>query len=273
MGLYGSPDTGNLYSNIKRDWNKTKKPFYKNWFVWLLVILDIFIVFLNGMTKDNILGIIALDCIVISMYAVINIIYNLIKRNRISKYIKLIIFSLIAFGISTTLMYNNDQDVVSNKNLGIVTEQLGQRKNPAKINEIVTVGATSSDGANCVLEIELLEVKKGNDANNILQNIRDYGTGPEENREYTFAKFRIKNIKNNASKDLPFILNNAYFSYSNSSYKKYKDFMTVSGLSPDINAELYEGAEHIGWICLYTEKNDPSPKAVFLGGEGVWFDL
>ncbi|KAF5033998.1 hypothetical protein DSECCO2_600800 [anaerobic digester metagenome] len=170
---------------------------------------------------------------------------------------------------------NNDiGNIVPNNQLSGSSnnEQLGKRLNPAKLGQIVSIGAESSNGGSCILEIELMEVLKGEDAQKMADSITDY-IGPGENRQYAFAKFRIKNIKNRSTEDLPFPLNSVYFNYATSNYKKYNDWINAVGLDPDMTADLYEGAEHIGWVTLYVEKDDPAPKVVFLGGEGVWFDL
>lgn len=283
MGAYGSPDTGSLYSNNNYDDNR--KPKFKrvnSILLFVIIALDIFIISITGFNMINILGVIALDSIIILIYSVIGIIYNLVTRNKISKYLKLItacvfllIFSSIAMSKFDYVNHDVSNKVVNNKssiNESNNNEQLGKRLSPAKLGQIVTVGAESSNGSNCILEIELVEVLKGEDALIMSKNITDY-IGPGENKQYAFAKFRIKNVKNNSTKDLPFPLNSAYFNYATSNYKKYNDWINAFGLDPDITADLYEGAEHIGWVTLYVEKDDPKPKVVFLGGEGVWFDL
>ena len=53
MGLYGSPDLDNVYRKIEKNY---KKPFYKNMLNWVLAIIDIFILLLMGISKNNILA-------------------------------------------------------------------------------------------------------------------------------------------------------------------------------------------------------------------------
>lgn len=283
MGLYGSPDTGNLYSN--NDYDDKRKPklkYVNNILLFVIVALDIFIILITGFNMINILGAIALDSVIILVYSVIVTIYNLVNRNKISKYIKLIIVCIFVFFLSSIAMLkfdNIDNDIskeaINNKltvNESNDNKQLGKRLNPAKLGQIITIEVNSSDGESCTLEVELMESVVDEDAQVMAEGITDY-VGPGENRQYAFAKFRIKNIKNKSNKDLPFPLSSIYFNYATSNYKKYNDWISVIGLEPDITADLYEGAEHFGWVTLYVEKDDPNPKVVFLGGEGVWFDL
>lgn len=84
MGLYGSPDTGNLYTEekpIKR--KKAKGRPQTNIWIWVvLILLNISFVATLGLQLSNILTVISLDILVMSIISAINLIYNLIKKNK-----------------------------------------------------------------------------------------------------------------------------------------------------------------------------------------------
>ncbi len=150
-------------------------------------------------------------------------------------------------------------------------KEIGTRLHPAKIGEIQQGNVTDATGSDCVLEVELLEVKKKEDAAEMAKDIYTY-VELGENQEYLFAKFRVKYVKNNSNEDIPFNFNWTNFTYATGDYKKYNYTMGLVAGGELLEAiDLYEGAEHSGWICLYVEKDDPQPKAVFLNN--LWFDL
>ncbi|MEY8416662.1 hypothetical protein [Tissierella praeacuta] len=234
MGVYGSKDTGNLYTEQK--FKKEKKPFNSRW--WIIIIVIIAIVVLGDKNHD-----------------ITAKLTNVFEQ----------------FTLPTMTASKNSSIGNSIKKGVLPPVQTGTRLDPAKIGEIHQGTITDETGLNCTVEIELLEVKKNEDAMEMAQNIYIY-VEPEENQEYIFAKFRVKNIKNNSAKDIPFNFNWSNFSYSTGDYRKYNYTMGLASGGDLLDAvDLYEGAEHIGWICLYVEKDDSQPKAVFLNN--LWFDL
>ncbi|GMG96858.1 hypothetical protein [Tepidimicrobium xylanilyticum] len=273
MGLYGSPDVGNLYTNPKehKEPKKPKKNIYK--LLWVLVALNVIVLALTEVTKDHILTLIFADSIIVFIVSIIGLIYNGVKKNSIQKNLLFIVLSIVIGLLSAFNMEPIDTvDGISDIN-NVENEQIGQRKNPAKIGDIVSLDVIDSDGLTFTIEVELLETKRGENAKELIETINDFSGGPGQDKEYMFAKFRVKNIKNKSSEDSPLHLSWNYFNYATSDYKKYTNSALISG--PDIldTVELYEGAEHIAWVCLYIKKDDPNPKIVFLDGEGVWFDL
>lgn len=270
MGLYGSPDVGNLYTERKEP-KRPKKDYYK--LIWVLIVLNILVLVLAGVTKDHILVLLFADSIIILAASIIGLIYNVIKKNSIQRNLLFIVLSIIIGLVSAYNMEPIDTTDSVGDMSNISNEQIGRRKNPAKIGDIVSLDVIDSNGLTFTIEVELLETKRGENAKELIETINDFSGGPGQDEEYVFAKFRIKNIKNKSSEDLPLHLSWNYFNYATSDYKKYTNSALISG--PDIldTVELYEGAEHIAWVCLYIEKDDPNPKIVFLDGEGVWFDL
>ena len=151
------------------------------------------------------------------------------------------------------------------------TVQVGSRKNPAKIGDIQRGTASDNRGLNCTLEIELMDFKRGEEAVKIMREGHSAADNPGEGKEFALVKFRVKNIKDNSGKDIPFTLTSADFSYATGDYVVTDTRWTVPGLNPAIEADLYEGAEHEGWVCFSIEKDDAAPKVVFLNE--IWFDL
>ena len=151
------------------------------------------------------------------------------------------------------------------------TNPIGSRKNPAHTGDIQHGVATDDRGLDCTLEIELTDFKRGDEAVKIMQEGHSAADNPGEGKEFALVKFRVKNIRDNSGKDIPFTLTSADFSYATGNYVVTDARWAVYGLNPAIEADLYEGAEHEGWICFSIEKDDAAPKAIFLNE--IWFDL
>lgn len=99
MGLYGSPDTGNLYTEPKVKTVKQEgyKP-QKNVWVWItILIINIIILLLVGITLEDILTMLALDSTILFGISVVSLIMNLVKKRKIGNDIKFIAISLLAF--------------------------------------------------------------------------------------------------------------------------------------------------------------------------------
>lgn len=100
MGLYGSPDVGNLYTNpkepkyIKQEGYKPQK----NAWVWIaILVVNIVIMLLVGITLVDILTLLVLDSIVLFGISVVSLIMNLVKKRKIGNDINFIAISVLAF--------------------------------------------------------------------------------------------------------------------------------------------------------------------------------
>lgn len=284
MGVYGSPDLSKKRITSNEYKEKGLKRNHKILLI-ILLIINVLIILLVGLTKENISTLIALDCIICFIYSIINLVYNIITKKSVSNNVKTIIVSFVLFIISITYLGNevnknklitsngirNDDHQIQNINDEDIINEIGTRKNPAETGDIILTNATNMLGLNCKLEIELLEVVSNEEAFKMANNSYEF-VEIKDNQEYLFAKFRVKNVRDNSDKDIPFNFNWTNFSYATGNYKRYSYTMGLMSGGELLEAvDLYEGAEDEGWICFYIEKDDKQPKAVFL--EDVWFDL
>lgn len=280
MGLYGSPDAGNVYTpKGEVPEKKSKKPESNSLFWIVLIVLNILILILVGTDRENTITVILLDCIIVFVKSTISLIYNLVKKNKTQKNIINMILSIIIFFIAVINLGGTESKVSENNSIqnnikvdaGYIQKQTGTRLSPAKIGDVQQGKVSDSSGLDCTLEVELLDVKKKDEAVKMSKNIYIFAE-PREDQEYLFAKFRVKYVKDNSNRDIPFDLNWSYFSYATGDYRKYKNTVGLATGGDLLNSvDLYEGAEHISWICLYVEEDDTQPKAVFLNN--LWFDL
>ena len=107
MGLYGSPDTGNLYTPRKeKSLEKTKKakeegsvPQKKLWLWITILIFNLLILFIVGIEATNTLTLLALDSMTVFVISVVNLFINLFKQRKIKNDLIFIIFSVVTFFI------------------------------------------------------------------------------------------------------------------------------------------------------------------------------
>ena len=281
MGLYGSPDTGNLYTKRENPFKK-KKPFKPDKLIWIILIVDTIILWLVGVSESNLLTVLSLDSIILFIYGLIMLIYNAYKRENVGVYVVVIGVAIILFFVSVLQLgsgsnLSKNNNINANKNYSAnysaidATDSVGSRKKPAKMGDIVQTKAVNSNGLSCEVEIELTGFKRGEEAVKIMREGHSTADNPGEGKEFALVKFRVKNIKDNSGKDIPFNLASTEFSYATGDYAVIDTRWSVPGLNPDIKADLYEGAEHEGWVCFSIEKDDTAPKVVFLNE--IWFDL
>lgn len=99
MGLYGSPDTGNLYSEKKKEKKEGYKPQKNIWFWVVVVIVDIIMFLASGKGIDDILTLVILDSIIVFGISFVSLIANLVKKRKIGNDIKFIGISVLVFFI------------------------------------------------------------------------------------------------------------------------------------------------------------------------------
>jgi cell division protein FtsL len=151
------------------------------------------------------------------------------------------------------------------------TELYGTRKAPAGIGDIFEVKRDDWLSGLTTIEIEMTEVVSGEEAWNLVKSGNQFNDEPPEGKEYILAKFKITVLD---AEEEPFELNHAYFSAISGEGIEYTDFVSVSGLEPDLSADIYIGATHEGWT-YYLVNIDDDPLTVFdrKYDSEIWFKL
>jgi hypothetical protein len=99
MGLYGSPDTGGLYSKKEKGKEEGYKP-QKNIWVWaVIIIINILILLLIGINLVDVVTLLTLDSMVLFTISIVSLVVNLVKKRKIGNDIKFIGISILTFFI------------------------------------------------------------------------------------------------------------------------------------------------------------------------------
>ncbi len=99
MGLYGSPDLSKKSQVVDKKENKLEK-----YLILAMVILNILFLLLIGIDKENIIVTFALDCIVVFVYSVGKLIYNIVDKNSIKNNILTMLVCVIMFLIFAVII-------------------------------------------------------------------------------------------------------------------------------------------------------------------------
>lgn len=146
------------------------------------------------------------------------------------------------------------------------------RTNPAGLNEVFKVEKDDLFAGRVIYEIELTEIISGSEALTIVREANRFNEIPEEGKEYILARFRFKIIETEA--DEPYNVNHAQFDVVSEDGITYDDFISVSGLEPNLRRDLYEGAELDGYTYFIVNQDDAPVAAYDRGRSGeIWFDL
>ncbi|MBU4450295.1 MAG: DUF4352 domain-containing protein [Actinomycetia bacterium] len=147
------------------------------------------------------------------------------------------------------------------------------RTSPAVIGDVIITEKEDWLIGKVKYEIELQEVTIGEDEWNIVKEANMFNEEPVEGKEYILAKFRVKVLETEG--DEPFELNHAMFDIVSGKGIEYTGFNVVSGLNPDLSADLYKDAEHIVWTSFLVDKEDSNPLAVIdrKSENEIWFQL
>jgi hypothetical protein len=151
-------------------------------------------------------------------------------------------------------------------------KEIGTRNNPFSIGERVSLTYYDIFHGNVQLDIELLEIISGDAAWEMVRKGNQFNDEPGEGQKYILAKYHV--VVNEVEEE-PFDLNHALFDAVSSGGNTYDDFISVSGLEPDLGNELYEGAEREGYTFFLVDQNDDNPLAAFQrrSDAEVWFQL
>lgn len=121
--------------------------------------------------------------------------------------------------------------------------------------------------------LTLKELIRGENAWELIQEANYFNSPAKEGHEYILAKFHIKLI-DNKDDDSQISFSTVHFTLVSTQGKDY-DFVSVVELNPSIDANLYEGADHEGWVAFEVKKDDTNPLITFGrsydGKGGIWF--
>ena len=104
MGLYGSPDTGGLYTKKEKGKEEGYKP-QKNIWVWaVILIMNVLMFLVSEKSIDDILTLLVLDSMILFGISIVSLIVNLFKKRKIGNDIKFIGISILTFFISALIL-------------------------------------------------------------------------------------------------------------------------------------------------------------------------
>lgn len=107
MGLYGSPDAGNLYTKPKEPKERKQEGYkpQKNVWVWVaILIVNLIILLLVGITLSDIITLLVLDSIILFGISITSLVVNLVKKRKIGNDMKFIGISILAFIIFAIIL-------------------------------------------------------------------------------------------------------------------------------------------------------------------------
>lgn len=101
MGAYGSPDTGNLYTDPKpQEIRKGRRRIQTNIiFLILVIIFNISFILTLGIEFGTVFSVLIFDSIIFSVVSAISLLYNLVKKNKVKDDIIFLLSGIVAFFI------------------------------------------------------------------------------------------------------------------------------------------------------------------------------
>lgn len=144
------------------------------------------------------------------------------------------------------------------------------RHNPAGVGDGFILHRDDWLNGKSEIGLRLLDLVSGAEASAVVEEANMFNDPPGEGQEYILALFRIKIM---AADEEPVDISSWMFDAVSAAGKVY-DSALVASLDPDIDAELYVGAEHEGWVGFLVDADD-APVVAFDREEGseVWWSL
>lgn len=127
--------------------------------------------------------------------------------------------------------------------------ELGSRKNPAQIGDVVVSNSKSNYGSKCDFELTLVDVKRGEDVAYAISEANSFNQPAPEGKEYIIATFSFKNTKNLSDEDEPYSVNSMQFSYCSADFAKEDQWNSVYW-EPELRAEVFEDGSVTGDVIL-----------------------
>ncbi len=186
---------------------------------------------------------------------------------------KIIVFLVLVLVLAFLVGCGSDAEVTPTNGDNGEGQNSNSRTNPAGLNETFVVQMDDWLVGKVKFEVEMIDVKSGDEAWQIIKAGNMFNDPPGEGKEYIMAKFRIKVLE--TEEDEAFDLMFISFSAISGSGVEYSEFVSVAGVEPDLYNDLYEGAEHEGWKFFIVDEDDENPVAAMerRGPAEIWFDL
>lgn len=164
------------------------------------------------------------------------------KENRMKRLVLLTIMIMLMVSLSALSM--------SDFKLADVD---GSRKNPLHAKQ----GYIVADTYKSRVHIGFSGSIRGSLANAFVANGNPFNSAPESGKEYAMVYFYVKNVKDLSGKDDPLSLSSVIFDVADENYKKRSNFLLVAGVPDIIDAEVYEGITHEGFVVTQAEIGKP----------------
>jgi len=125
------------------------------------------------------------------------------------------------------------------------------------------------------VKVTLLEIVRGAEAWNRIKEANMFNDPPKSGFEYLLAKVKFEYLKG-PTQDTTYHLSTWEFTAVSSEGKDYESASVVEP-EPELDATLYQGASHTGWVAFQVAKSDFKPLMTFGrkydGTGGIWFKL
>lgn len=148
------------------------------------------------------------------------------------------------------------------------------RQTPVSVGVLLTLEIKGWEGISKA-KVALLEIVRGTEAWNRIKEANMFNNPPEAGFEYLLAKVKFEYLKG-PTQDITYHLSTWDFTAVSSEGKDYENASVVEP-EPKLDATLYQGASHIGWVTFQVAKNDSKPLMTFGrkydGTGGIWFKL
>lgn len=173
-------------------------------------------------------------------------------------------------GTTKTISVNDNSNQSNNQTS---SSDSNSRLNPANKNESVVGIDELYNGDQFNLKVELTEMIRGESAWQMVKAANMFNDQPADTQEVILAKFKVE-VTNSNNSNIQFSLSSFDFDLVSSSGKDYENPLYVEP-DPSIDAKLYTGASHEGWVAFVVDKTDTKPLIVFKkeydGSGGMWF--
>ena len=148
----------------------------------------------------------------------------------------------------------------------------GLASNPAEIGELATCSFyNEKSGLDCYLGLRLLDVLRGEEAAEIVENLKKFSVSASAGKELVILRFEVSNIKDYGGKDVPAAVWYGDFKGANSTRAVSQKKMTyLPGLENALDVSLYSGSIAEGYVVI---ELDVGAEGYAVFGDFLWFHV